>query len=139
MWLKDELAALDSGPSALRKFAAVFGGVLIALGALAWYRGSGAALYLAPPGLLVVVVGLLAPAAVRGLYYVWMAIGLVLGTIVTAIILTVVFFVALTPIALVMRLAGKDPLHRELDPEAESYWIPKREAGRDRDRLEKYF
>ncbi len=68
-----------------------------------------------------------------------MAIGLVLGTVVTAIILTVVFVVTLTPTALVMRLLGKDPLARELDRRAESYWIPKEYEPRDRSRLRKYF
>lgn len=139
MWLRDELAALDPSPADLRKFALVFGGALAALGAFAWYRGSGAAPYLALPGLLVVLVGLPAPTLLRGLYYAWMAVGLVLGTVVTSVILTLVFAVTLIPIAVVMRLAGRDPLHRRIEPEAESYWIPRSDTDRDRSRLEKYF
>lgn len=139
MWLKNELAALDPGASDLRKFALVFGGALAALGGLAWYRDSHIAPFLLLPAAVVVLVGLAAPRLLRGLYYAWMAIGLVLGTVVTAIILTVVFVVVLTPTALVMRLLGKDPLARELDRRAESYWIPKEYEPRDRSRLRKYF
>ncbi|MDX1644344.1 MAG: SxtJ family membrane protein [Thermoanaerobaculia bacterium] len=139
MWLKNELVALDPRASDLRRFALVFGGALAALGALAWYRSSDLAPYLLLPAAVVVLIGLPAPRLLRGLYYAWMAIGLVLGTVVTAIILTTVFVVALTPIALVMRLLGKDPLAREIDRTAESYWIPKEYEPRDRDRLRKYF
>jgi hypothetical protein len=137
MWLRDELAALDPQPSDLRKFAWVFGGALVALAALFWYKGSPIYPYLAVPGALVALVGTVAPRILRGLYFVWMAVGL--GTIVTAIILTIVFVVAITPIGLVMRLLGKDPLNRELDPEAKSYWIPKTHLIEDKSRYEKYF
>ena len=139
MWLKDELAALAPDRTDLRKFSWVFGGALMALGAFAWYRGSGAAPYLLWPGLVVAVVGTIVPNVLRGLYFVWMTIGLTLGAIVTRIILTLVFVVAVVPIGLIMRLLGKDPMQRKLDPEAESYWIAKTYAIRDKSRLEKYF
>lgn len=139
MWLRDELAALKPDRSDLRKFSWVFGGALMALGAFAWYRGSGSSPYLLWPGLIVAAFGTIAPNALRGLYFVWMAIGLTLGAIVTRIILSLVFLVAVVPTGLIMRLLGKDPLQRELDPQAESYWIPKEYAIRDKSRLEKYF
>lgn len=139
MWLKEELRALAPTPADLRKFALVFGGALAILGSLAWYRDSAVAPYLLVPAALVVLLGLLAPKLLRGLFYAWMAIGLVLGTVVTAIILSLVFFLTLTPIALVMRLLGKDPLNRRLEPEAQSYWIPKQYEPRHRDRFRKYF
>ena len=138
MWLTEELQRLDPDHTELRKFALILGGAFLALGAFAWYRDSAAALYLLVPGSLVLVVGLALPAAIRWLFFVWMAIGLVLGTIVTSIILTLIFFVAITPIGLVMRLLGKDPLQRELDADAASYWIP-RTPVEDRERYEKYF
>ena len=48
---------------------------------------------------------------------------LTLGTIVTAIILTIVFLIAIVPIGLVMRLFGRDPMQRKWDPEATTYWV----------------
>ena len=95
--------------------------------------------YLAIPGGLVALLGTVVPQILRPLYFVWMAVGLVLGTIVTSIILTIVFIVAITPIGLIMRLLGKDPMERKLDPEATSYWITKKHAIDDNSRFEKYF
>ena len=139
MWLKDELVALDPDRSDLRKFAFVFGGALLGFGALFWFKESPVYPYLAIPGALVALLGAVVPQILRPLYSVWMAIGLVLGTIVTSIILTVVFVVAIIPIGLVMRLLGKDPMERKLDPEATTYWIPKHHAIEDDSRFEKYF
>jgi len=139
MWLKEELAALDPQRSDLRKFAFVFGGALVVLSTLFWYKGSPIYPWLAVPGALVAAIGAIAPQILRALYFVWMAIGLVLGTIMTSIILTIVFVVAITPIGLVMRLLGKDPLQRKLDPEASTYWIPKTHLIEDKSRYEKYF
>jgi len=138
MWLTEELRKLDPDRTELRKFALIFGGALVAFGGLAWYRGSELATWLGVPGATVILVGLALPQALRWLFFVWMAIGLVLGTIVTGIILTIIFLIAVTPIGLVMRLSGRDPMHRKLDPGARSYWIPK-SPNTDRGRLEKYF
>lgn len=37
--------------------------------------------------------------------------------------MAVVFFGVLTPVALVMRLSGRDPLRRRFDRDAASYWL----------------
>lgn len=37
--------------------------------------------------------------------------------------IAVLFFGVLTPLALVMRVWGRDPLRRRLDPDAPSYWL----------------
>lgn len=139
MWLRDELAALDPQRSDLRKFGYVFGGALLALAALASYRESPVTPYLAGVGSLSVLLGAVVPTILRPVYYAWMAIGLVLGTIVTAIILTIVFVVAITPTGLIMRLIGRDPMQRKLDCGAETYWIPKQYTIQDKSRFEKYF
>ncbi len=64
----------------------------------------------------------LAPGWLRPLYKVWMAFGHVLGWINTRILLGAVFFLLVTPIGLLLRLAGKDPLHRKR-ARSENYWI----------------
>ena len=52
----------------------------------------------------------------------------VLGRIVMAIL----FFAVVTPVGLVMRTAGRDPLRRRLDREASSYWLARGTARDDR-------
>jgi hypothetical protein len=47
------------------------------------------------------------------------------GFVVSYVVLALVFFIVLTPIGLLMRLLGHDPLCRKFDPAAKSYWIPR--------------
>jgi hypothetical protein len=41
------------------------------------------------------------------------------------------FFVVITPVAVVMRLFGKDLLSRRLEAGAETYWKPKEQSPLD--------
>ena len=57
----------------------------------------------------------------------WMRFGLLIGMIVSPIVLGVMFFGLFTPMALFMRLIGRDELRLKLKPR-QSYWKP-RETG----------
>ncbi|MFQ5913810.1 MAG: SxtJ family membrane protein [Nitrospinota bacterium] len=48
------------------------------------------------------------------------------GWVNTRILLVIFFFLVITPTAVVARLFGKDLLSQRLDPDAESYWIPRK-------------
>jgi hypothetical protein len=45
-----------------------------------------------------------------------------IGWVVSHIVLALLFYMLFTPVALVFRLMGRDPLNRRLDPQAETYW-----------------
>ena len=49
-----------------------------------------------------------------------------LGFVVSHVILTLFFFLVITPVGLVARLLGKDFLSLKLDRETQTYWIPRR-------------
>ncbi len=82
-------------------------------------------------GILVVFWALLAPDSLRGLYIVWMRIAMVIGNVVNAFILAVVFFIVITPMGIVMRMMGKDPMRRTLDERVVSYRVTSKVAARD--------
>ncbi len=90
-------------------------------------------------GVALAFVGTLAPAVVKPLFYGWMTMALALGYVMTRVLLTIFFFLVLTPVALIFRLIGRDALHRKLDRDAQSYWIPKQYLIEDRSRFEKFF
>ena len=48
-----------------------------------------------------------------------------IGIIITGFILSLLFFLIVTPIGLLMRILGKDPLNKQIDKKANSYWIDK--------------
>lgn len=52
----------------------------------------------------------------------WNGVALKVHAIVSAILLAFAFYVVLTPVALVRRLAGKDPLALRMERGRDSYW-----------------
>ncbi len=56
------------------------------------------------------------------IYRGWMKFALVLGWVNTRIILSLVYFIVMTPLAFIFKLVGKDPMCRKLST-ADSYWI----------------
>ena len=53
----------------------------------------------------------------------WAKFGIILGSIITPIVMGVVFFLVITPIGLVMKIIGKDLLSLKYDKKKETYWV----------------
>ena len=49
-----------------------------------------------------------------------------IGIAVSLIVLAIVYYRALAPIGLTMRLFGRDPLSRRFEPDAPTYWKPRK-------------
>ena len=73
--------------------------------------------------IVLAIAGLIAPNALRVVYRVWMRFGLIMSHITTPLVLGIVFFVVLLPMAIVMRLIRHDPMARAIEDEAESYRV----------------
>lgn len=76
---------------------------------------------------LVVPLGWLAPGLFRHLFVGWMCAAWPIGWVVSHMILAVTYYLVLTPIGLILRLTGHDPLKRRFEREATTYWVPHRE------------
>jgi hypothetical protein len=123
-----------------REFGLVVGGVFVLL-CLWWiYRGKFASVVQVglPVGSLLVLLGLIYPRALVYPNRAWMALAEALSFVTTRIILAFVFFVVLTPIGLIKRAMGWDPLNRRAG-KSESYWVPYPERQRDPRHYEKMF
>jgi hypothetical protein len=82
---------------------------------------------------------LVRPAILTPLNNLWFGFGLLLHRVVNPLILGLIFFLTITPIALVMRLVGKDPLCLKFDPKAESYWIARQPPGPSGESMRRQF
>ncbi len=80
----------------------------------------------------------MAPRTLGPVERAWLAVGAVLAWVNTRIILTLLFYVVVTPVALVMRLF-RDPLERRLDRDSASYWVRRPAAVIDPKRYEQQF
>ena len=126
------------GPSDKRfglTFAAVF--TLIAL--LALWRSAPHAPYWLAAAALCAALALLRPAALAIPNRAWLKLGLALHALVSPLIMGLMFFLVFTPLALLIRLRGKDLLRLRRDPEAPSYWIPRQPPGPAPDTLKQQF
>lgn len=88
---------------------------------------------------LAVLVGLalVMPTALRPVYKTWMRFGAIMGWINTRIILGVVFYILFTPISMLLKVIGKDPMHRHLDNKLKSYRVASKHSPREQ--MEKPF
>ena len=47
----------------------------------------------------------------------------VMGQVITGFLLSIIFFIIITPIGVIMRVLGKDTLDKNIDKKKESYWV----------------
>jgi hypothetical protein len=81
-------------------------------------------------GGVLLLLGILWPSSLSRANRAWMALGALMGRVMSPIILFLIYAFAFVPVGIFMRLTRHDPLRRRRRSEAESYWI-EREATDD--------
>ena len=66
---------------------------------------------------------LIYPLWLRWIYRAWMRFGLLASRVMTPLVLGIVFFGMISPMALARRLRGNDPMQRAFDPNRKSYRV----------------
>ena len=106
-----------------RSFGRSVGGVLLLIaGVLAWRDRLVTAEVVGAIGAVLVILGLVRPSLLKWPRAGWMRLALVLGYVNARIILTLAFVLVLTPMGLIWRLIGRDPLGRARQRWAG--WVP---------------
>jgi hypothetical protein len=83
-------------------------------------------------------VGTVWPGAMLRPYRILALVTAPVGWVVSRLLLVVIYYALLTPLALVFRLLGRDSLRRRFEPQATTYWQP-RAAALDRRRYLRQF
>jgi hypothetical protein len=123
---------LSEGPppsSSDRSFGLLFTGVCAAIAALGVWEGRRSALWWSLAALAFCLTALFAAPLLGPLNRAWRWLSLQLFKIVNPIIMGVVFFAVLTPIAIIMRWARRDPLQLRFDRAKPSYWLARTAVG----------
>lgn len=125
----EEIKKIKSGKKQLREFGFVIGGILILFAGIGLWRhrhetqnflsGRHITAYI---GILFVTSGIFFYNILKPLQKLWMGFSIILGFFMSRVILGVLFYLVVTPIALVLKIMGKDILDQKIDKAALTYW-----------------
>ena len=128
-----------AGPREPRRFGLTVGGAFLLLAAVSAWRG-----HTIPPrvlgslGVLLVVPGLVAPRILGPVERGWMRFGAALGRVNSRILLTVLYYLVITPVGLVRRWL-EDPLDRRMRDGSHSVWVARSRGPVDPTRYRQQF
>ncbi len=105
-----------------RSFGRLMGVVFLIIAVWAYSAGSDNVGPWAVVGALFLLLSVAKPAHLRPLNILWLFIGFVLETLINPLIMGVIYYMVVTPFALVFRLTGRDELHLKKDENAQTYW-----------------
>ena len=89
-------------------------------------------------GVALLLTGLLWAAGSSKFHSLWMRLAHALGYVNSRIILSVIYFLVITPYGLVLRVLRRDTMNRR-GPSRKSYWIPKSKTRQSREQFERLF
>ncbi len=131
--------SFSTDPREIRKFGAVgflFFGVLAGI---ALWRHKPLPAYLFGSLSLLFTAFCIAPAALTPAYRAWMRAAHAVGSVVTAVILTLVYYLVITPYGLLKRIFGGRPLPLKPEKARASYWIERSEPAQPKERFPKRY
>jgi multisubunit Na+/H+ antiporter MnhG subunit len=120
--LKEELKHIDNSNSAVKKTGLTLGVVLILIALLLWYLGKTSFMYFSIIGGLFIILTLIAIPVLRPFHKLWMTLALLMGFVMSRVILTLLYYLVLTPIGLLAKIVGKKFMPLGFDKNAKSYW-----------------
>ena len=135
----DEIKNIKTGQSDLRKFGITIGTVFLIIGGFLFWKEKELFKLFLTIGIVLFVAGIAIPFILEPVYWIWMIFATILGWIMTRIILSILFYVILTPIGLISRLFGKQFVELRWDKSNDSYWNFRSNENLKKENYEKQF
>lgn len=120
--LKEELKHIDNSNEAVKKTGISVGVVLILISLLLWYLGKASFVYFSITGGLFVILAFISIPILRPFHKLWMMLALLMGFVMSRVILTILYYIVLTPIGLLAKIVGKKFMPLGFDKKASTYW-----------------
>jgi hypothetical protein len=137
--LIEEIRNIKSTKKDLRNFGLAVGVVLFLIGGLLFWKERPSYPYFLGIGTFLIASGLILPGLLKPFQKVWMTLAVILGWIMTRVILSILFYLILTPTGFAARLTGARFLELKWDKEAKSYWNLREEKAAEPKSYEKQF
>ena len=117
----EEIKNIPNSNKDVRSFGITISIILFIISGLLFYYGKEIYQLIAIIGSGFLVLGLILPILLKPIYFVWMTFAAILGWIMTRVILTLVYFLIITPIGLITKFLGEDFLELKKS-NSDSYW-----------------
>ena len=118
----EEIKNIKSKKSDIRKFGITISIILMIIAGFLFLKEKESYQIFLTVGTILFMLGILVPAILKPIYWIWMIFATILGWIMTRIILSILFYVILTPIGLISRVFGKQFLELKWNKTNITYW-----------------
>ena len=135
----EEIKNIKTGKKDIRSFGITFGIIFLIIAGFLYYQEKDSFqlfIYLAGSfsGL-----GFILPILLKPFYMVWMIFATILGWFMTRLILSLLFYIIITPIGLFLKILGKDLLDLKEQENKKSYWTIRNSEMEKNQNYEKQF
>ena len=135
----EEIKLIKTENKDLRSFGITFAIIfLIIAGFLLYIENESFQLFIVISSVFIIF-GFLFPITLKPIYISWMSFAIILGWFMTRFILSLLFYLIVTPIGLITRLLGKDFLELKKEASNGSYWNQRRSSFEKNQSYDKQF
>jgi hypothetical protein len=114
-----------------RKFGWLAAAALLAIGLLPRWRGGEARVWALLAAAIFVVIGAVAPRLLHRAKTTWLYLGFKIGSVMSPIVIAILFFGIITPTSFLLRRLGRDALRLRMEPHSQTYWLQRGEPAPD--------
>ncbi|MEE2745542.1 MAG: SxtJ family membrane protein [Pseudomonadota bacterium] len=125
--------------SSNKAFGLVFSIVFLLLSVWPTFSGSELRVWALLTAILLALISFIKPTVLKPFNNLWMQFGLLLHKIAGPIVMGLLFYLVLTPTALLMRIFKKRPIPLKFDRSLNSYWVRREPPGPDPDTMKNQF
>ena len=136
---KEEIKNIKEDKTTIRKFGLTVGTVLLLVGIVLYLTGKSSSVVFGGIGFLLILFGLILPSILKPLNKIWMTLAVILGWFMSRLILFILFYIVITPIGFILRMAGKDFLNLRTDKNSDSYWEKREKTVKEKIDYERQF
>ena len=117
----EEIKSIKTSNKDIRSFGITIGIILFIISATLLYYDKSSYQIIAYIGGGFIALGIIIPILLKPIYILWMTFAVMLGWVMTRVILSLVFYLIMTPIGLITKLLGEDFLDLK-ETNVKSYW-----------------
>ena len=120
--LIEEIKNIKETKKDLRKFGITVGIALLIISGILFWKEKESFIYFSAIGIGLLLAGIVLPGILKPLNKAWMTLAILMGWVMTRVILTILFYIVLTPTAFIAKVFKKKFLELKIDRSRNSYW-----------------